>query len=54
MNRVCDASKADEVDRIISNVFTNYNKDLHPATSRTDGAIEVGLSILPLFIDIVR
>ena len=48
------ASKSDEVDRILSNVFTQYRKEVHPATNRNDGAIEVGLSIIPLFIDIVR
>ena len=50
---VSSASKSEEVDRIISNIFTNYKKDVHPSTSRMDGAIEVGLSIIPLFIEVV-
>ena len=50
---VSGASKSDEVDRIIGNIFTSYKKDIHPSTSRQDGAIEVGLSIIPLFIEVV-
>jgi hypothetical protein len=48
------ASKSEETDRILSNIFTNYNKDVHPGSDRADGAVEVGVSIIPLFIDIVR
>ena len=51
--QVESASKSEEVDRILSNVFTNYNKDVHPGSDRVDGAVEVGLSVIPLFIDIV-
>ena len=53
VKRAYGASKSDEVDRILSNVFTQYRKEVHPATNRVDGAVEVGLSIIPLFIDIV-
>jgi hypothetical protein len=47
------ASKAEEVDRIISNILTNYKKEVHPSSNRYDGAVEVGISVIPLFLDIV-